>query len=65
MIKIISYLLTLLLVASCANRAEGPTGGPRDSIPPVVIRSVPAEAAVNYRKKEIQVYFNERSEERV
>lgn len=49
----------LLLVASCANRAEGPTGGPRDSIPPVVIRSVPAEAAVNYRKKEIQVFFNE------
>jgi len=46
-------------MVSCANRAEGPTGGPRDSIPPVMVRSVPLEAAVNYRKKEIQVFFNE------
>ncbi len=59
MIRILLYFLMLILVASCANRAEGPTGGLRDSIPPLVVRSMPAEAAVNYRKKEIQVFFNE------
>lgn len=46
-------------LTSCANRAGGPTGGPRDSIPPVVVRSVPLEATVNFRKREIQVFFNE------
>ncbi len=47
------------VLMSCANRAEGPTGGPRDSIPPVMVRSVPIEGAVNHRRKEIQVYFDE------
>jgi len=58
-IKCITGSLLLLLMVSCANRAAGPTGGPRDSIPPVVIRSVPVNGAVNYKKKEILVYFNE------
>ena len=51
--------LLLSLLSSCANRAAGPTGGLKDSIPPVVLRSVPVNGAVNFRKKEIVVYFNE------
>lgn len=47
------------VMMSCANRAEGPTGGLKDSIPPVMIRSIPLEGAVNYRRKEIQVFFDE------
>jgi uncharacterized protein (DUF2141 family) len=55
------FFLTILIftVASCANRAAGPTGGPKDSIPPVVMRSTPLNGAVNFQKKDIQVYFNE------
>ena len=55
------FLFTILILAagSCANRAAGPTGGPKDSIPPVVVRSSPINGAVNFKKKDIQVYFNE------
>ena len=44
---------------ACANRAAGPTGGLKDTIPPVVLRAVPLEGTLNYKKKEIQVFFNE------
>lgn len=47
------------MILSCANRAEGPTGGDKDSIPPVVVRSTPLNGAVNYKKKEVQVFFDE------
>jgi len=58
-IKCITGLLLVLIMISCANRAAGPTGGPKDSIPPVVLRSVPVNGAINYKKKEILVYFDE------
>lgn len=52
-------MLLVLIMISCANRSSGPTGGPKDSIPPVVVRSVPLNGALNYKKKEILVYFDE------
>jgi hypothetical protein len=58
-LKFISGLFLIFLVVSCANRAAGPTGGLKDTIPPSVIRSVPLDGTVNYKKKEIQVFFNE------
>lgn len=58
-LKYITGILLLVLMVSCANRSAGPTGGPKDSIPPVVLRSVPLNGAVNYTKKEILVYFDE------
>lgn len=58
-LKLFSGLLLTLIVVSCANRAAGPTGGLKDTIPPVVIRSVPLDGTVNYKKKEIQVFFDE------
>lgn len=57
-IFIIGFLV-LLLGQSCANRAAGPTGGPKDTIPPVVVRSVPVNGIVNYSKKDFQIFFNE------
>ena len=58
-IKLLLGIFITLLVVSCANRAAGPTGGLKDTIPPVVLRSIPLDGVVNYKKKEIQVYFNE------
>ena len=58
-IKFLLAIFISILVLSCANRAAGPTGGLKDTIPPVVIRSIPLEGVVNYKKKEILVYFNE------
>lgn len=58
-VQFLLIILPAVLILSCANRAEGPTGGPKDSIPPIVVRSTPLNGAVNYKKKEVQVFFNE------
>lgn len=47
------------IVYSCANKAQGPTGGPKDETPPVALKSTPVNGAVNFKKKEIQIFFNE------
>lgn len=57
--RIIIHVVLVFSVISCANRAAGPTGGPKDSIPPVVLRTVPLNNTLNYKKKEIQVFFDE------
>ena len=46
-------------VYSCANKAQGPTGGPKDETPPKVLKSTPLNGALNYKKKEIQIIFDE------
>jgi len=48
-----------LSVVGCANKAQGPTGGPKDSIPPSVVRSVPSNGALNFKKKQILIDFDE------
>lgn len=48
-----------LLIHSCANKAQGPTGGAKDETPPKVVKSTPPNAALNFKKKEIQIVFDE------
>jgi hypothetical protein len=57
--KLILNITLILLLTACANRAAGPTGGPKDSIPPVIIKTVPLNGSVNYKKKEVLIYFDE------
>lgn len=52
------FLLSLALV-SCANRGIGPQGGPRDSIPPIPLKSTPENGSVNFTGRRIEVAFNE------
>lgn len=52
-------ILTTLLLASCANRGQGPQGGPRDSIPPMVMKETPLNGTLNFTGKEIVVQFDE------
>ena len=49
----------IVLLASCANRGVGPQGGPKDTIPPVPLQSVPEQGALNFQGKRIEVSFNE------
>ena len=59
--KILSTLIIiaiLFLVHACANKAQGPTGGPKDKNPPRVMRSVPLNGALNFRKKQIYIDFD-------
>ena len=54
------FLLLLLdnLLVTCA-KISSPSGGPRDKMPPVVVKSVPENSARNFRGKLIYCTFNE------
>lgn len=61
--KPIHYVHLLLLVStifalSCA-RQTSPTGGPKDSIPPSVLRTIPADQQINFEGKQIEAVFDE------
>ncbi len=68
--RITKYLVGQLLVAttiavyilsanSCANPGVGPTGGDRDTIPPIIISSSPQHLQTNFEGNEIILGFNE------
>ena len=60
MIKNIYIVVVLmLLMASCANRGQGPQGGPRDTIPPVVVKEDPLNGTLQFHGKEVVVSFDE------
>ncbi|MEO7987948.1 MAG: Ig-like domain-containing protein [Chryseolinea sp.] len=47
------------LFLMCCAKTTSPTGGPKDTIPPVLIKSIPEKEALNYDRKEIQLIFSE------
>lgn len=47
-----------VLLPGCAQ-IVAPTGGPRDSLPPVLINTVPKEPAINFTGNRITLYFDE------
>lgn len=47
-----------VLFINCANRGT-PSGGPKDEIPPVIIKSVPENYSTQFSGNEIKVYFDE------
>ena len=61
-LKYLFYGLALLLLAMsfqhCAN-AVAPTGGPKDTTPPVVVGSVPENHSTNFVGKKIEITFDE------
>ena len=50
--------MAMVLIASCARRSS-PTGGEKDSIPPVLIAANPKINSVNFNTDEIRLTFNE------
>ncbi len=52
------YSLMLLLFSSCAQILS-PTGGPKDTTPPKVVRYTPDSAALHFKAKQIRILFNE------
>ena len=59
------YFLLILLVfkilslsSGCANIIP-PTGGPRDTLPPVLLQATPKDSTLNFKEKRISLYFNE------
>ena len=54
-----AVLLALALHTACANRGQGPQGGPKDQLPPIVIGCVPANGSVNVTTKTFEIEFDE------
>src|SRR5688572_7514572 len=53
-----SLALLWLTALSCA-RQSAPTGGPKDTIPPVLDESVPAQNQINFKGQSIELSFSE------
>ncbi len=51
--------LLVFLLHSCANRGAGPQGGPKDTIPPHIVKSVPENGTLNFSKQKIEIAMNE------
>lgn len=51
--------MMMLFIASCANRGQGPQGGPRDTIPPKVLKELPINGMLAFKGKTIEVTFDE------
>ena len=63
MIKYFLYLIFLFtsyqLFTSCANVTQ-PTGGPRDTIAPIRLVTIPEDKSINYKGKSIIMEYDER-----
>ncbi len=55
---IVAGFIWIVIISSCANQGM-PTGGPRDSIPPVLVGTYPKYQAVNFNGDEVRLTFNE------
>ena len=51
-------LLAVLLFAGCA-KISAPTGGPKDTTPPKVLKTEPADGTVRFDEKHIRIHFDE------
>ncbi len=47
-----------LFLISCAS-VQSPTGGPRDTIQPVIVKEIPKNLTRNFSESEIEIEFNE------
>lgn len=52
-------LITLLACSACANHGSGPQGGPKDTIPPALIKETPLNGTLHFEAKRIDILFNE------
>lgn len=55
----IAIVLAIIFMSSCANQGSGPTGGPKDSIPPVILHISPLPNDVNVSAEQITIEFDE------
>lgn len=52
-------LISILFIASCANRGQGPRGGAKDELPPKYLHSIPRQKEKNVKRKMIEIEFDE------
>lgn len=57
-ILILFAIVEIQVQTSCANIIP-PTGGPRDTVPPVLVQAVPADSSLHFSAKKIVLTFDE------
>jgi hypothetical protein len=55
---IVACFAWIVIISSCANQGM-PTGGPRDTIPPVLVGTYPGYKSLNFRGNEVRLTFDE------
>ena len=58
-IHIVTTIFGLVACIGCANQGAGPQGGPRDTIPPVVVKETPINGTLTFSSKKIEIQFDE------
>ncbi len=58
LMRILSLILIAISIISCANRGT-PTGGEKDTEPPVITQSNPKNYSTNFKGKTIKIHFDE------
>ena len=56
--KNLHWVFFALFLAGCA-RQSAPTGGPRDTIPPVLVQAVPPDETINLKANQLELTFSE------
>lgn len=57
--RIYIFLLGIVMLSACANMGQGPQGGPKDTIPPMVVKELPMNGSLNVTSKKLEITFNE------
>jgi len=57
--NIVFVLTLILLMGRCANVSQGPGGGPKDSIPPVLLMTLPEYYAIYQNPSKVILRFDE------
>jgi hypothetical protein len=57
-VQILLLITATALLYNCAKQTS-PTGGPKDTIPPILVQSVPEKNSTNFNEKNIQLTFDE------
>lgn len=59
--RLLYFVIAILFLFSfvdCAKKGT-PTGGKKDTIPPVIVKSIPDNYSINFDNHEIRIYFDE------
>jgi len=59
MINRLFLISALIIIISACAKISSPSGGPRDRLPPVVVKSDPVNGARNFRGNKLAIVFNE------
>jgi len=51
-------LIGIYILSNCAN-IKPPTGGPRDTIPPILIKSIPDNKSLNFEGTSVRLFYDE------